>query len=131
MKKQIILLIIALAFCNSFFAQSTDKLTQDEIARVKFSIHLITYDTIGSFESAAGEAYYKLVLRSFEENLTIPQMSLTNITANDKAITESIIQRLNDSKKNPPTWDELLVKETEYLKWFDKVTRRQSKYKIN
>jgi hypothetical protein len=52
-----------------------------------------------------------------------------SLTPNDKAITDRIIQLLNQLKQNPPPWDELLKGETEYLIWLDKISRRQSKYK--
>ncbi len=129
MKNQLISLIFILVISTSIYAQSSDKLTSDEIARIKFSVHLITYDTIGGFDNAAGEAYYTMTINSFEENLIIPQFSMSNITANDKAKTEKIIQQLNDLMQNPPTWDDLLTKQTQYLTWMDKVMRRKSKYK--
>jgi len=56
MKKQIISLISILVISTSVFAQSTDIFTSDEIARIKFSVHLVTYDTIGGWDNATGEA---------------------------------------------------------------------------
>ena len=129
MKNQLISIIIFLVFSTIVFAQSSDTFTQDEVARLKFSVHLITYDTIGGFDNAAGEAYYTMTINSFKEDLIIPQLTLSNITANDKAKTDNIIQQLNEQKQNPPTWDDLFAKQTQYLIWKDKVMRRSSKYK--
>ena len=127
MKNQFIKLIIILfIISNSLFAQT---LTPDEISRVKFSVHLITYDTINNFESAIGEAYYNIIINSFIENLSIPQFSLSNLTIHDDMEIDKFIKQLNNVKQHPPTWEELLIKQTQYLIWLDKVTRRQTKYK--
>jgi hypothetical protein len=129
MKKQIISLISILVIGTSVFAQSSDIYTFDEIVRIKLSVPLVTYDTIGGWDNAAGEAYYTLVINSFNENLIIPEFTLSNITINDKIKVEEIIKRLNELKQNPPTWDDLLDKQTQYLIWLDKALRRSSKYK--
>lgn len=130
MKTQIIFFSIILFFSNSIFAQSSvTTLTDDEIARIKFSVHLITYDTVSKFDNATGEAYYTMVLNSFKENLTIPQFNTSLLTVNDKAKTEKYIQLLSQSKQNPPTWEELLRKQTEYLMWRDKALHKKSKYR--
>lgn len=113
------------------FSQSSGKLTDDEKVRIKLAVHLITYDTVGKFDNAAGEAYYTLVLNSFKETLSIPQFSSASLTPNDKNKIDRIIQLLNQLKQNPPSWDDLLVRETQYLKWLDKVTHRKSKYKTD
>ena len=114
---------------NYALAQSPGELSEDEKARVKFAIHLITYDTVGTFDNAAGEAYFNLVISSFKENLTIPEFSFSPFTEADKNKIERIIQMLEQLKKNPPSWDDLLIKQTQYLFWLDKVTRKKSKYK--
>lgn len=129
MKKQIIFLVLTLIISSGVFAQSSNTFTQDEIARINFSIHLITYDTINSFDNAAGEAYYTIVLNSFKENLSIPQLTSSTITANDKAKTEKLIQQFNQITQNPPTWNDLFTKQTQYLIWLDKALRKRSKYK--
>jgi len=90
---------------------------------------MITYDTVGTFDNAAGEAYFNLVISSFKENLTIPEFSFSPFTEADKNKIERIIQMLEQLKKNPPSWDDLLIKQTQYLFWLDKVTRKKSKYK--
>jgi len=122
-------LLTFLLFSKNGFSQS-DKLTPDQEARIKFSIHLITYDTISSFENVLGESYYKLLVYSFSDNLSIPEIERNQFTANDKKIIENAIFKLNEVKKNPPTWNELLIKEAEYLKWIDISQRKKSKYKI-
>jgi hypothetical protein len=111
-------------------AQSSDKFTSDEIARIKFSVHLMTYDTIGGWDNAAGEAYYTLIINSFNENLIIPEFTSSNITIRDKTQINEIIQSLNELKRNPPSWNDLLEKQTEYLLYLDRVMRRRSKYKV-
>jgi hypothetical protein len=122
-------LFLLLASNGVVFSQSSGKLTEDESARVKFNIHLITYDTIGNFDNAADEAYYNLVMSSFKENLSIPQFSKVNLTEKDKVKIEMVVKLLNQSKLNPPTWDELYTKETTFLVWRDKVTHKKSIYK--
>lgn len=114
---------------NCTSAQSTAELSEDEKTRIRFGIHLLTYDTVGTFDNAVGEAYYNLVIYSFKENLTIPQFSFSPFTVNDKSKIERIIQQFNQLKMNPPLWDDLLIKETQYMIWLDKVTHKKSKYK--
>ena len=115
--------------CIRVFSQSSGKFTEDEMTRIKLSIHLITYDTISAFDNAEGEAYYTLLLNSFKENLSIPKINTSSLTLNDKAKTDRIIQLFVQLKQDPPTWDELLAKESQYLIWLDKVSHRQTKYK--
>ena len=129
MKKQLIFSLLMLVISNGVFAQSSGTFTGDEIARIKFSVHLITYDTVGTFDNAAGEAYYTLVIASFKENLSIPQFTLSSLTLNDKAKTDKLIQQLNQVKQNLPTWNELFTRQTQYLLWLDKISHRKSKYK--
>ena len=118
-----------LLFSINVFSQSSGKtISEDESTRIKLAIHLITYDTIGNFEKASGEAYYVLVLNSFKENLSIPQFSSLSLTPKDKAITDRIIKQLNQLKQSPPSWDDLLAKETQYRTWLDKVSHRQPRY---
>lgn len=128
MKTIKIFLPILLSF-NYAFAQSTDILSEDEKVRIKLAVHLVTYDTIGNFDNAAGMAYFKLSINSFKENLTIPEFSFAPFTANDKSKIESIIQLLNQLKKNPPSWNDLLIRETQYEIWLDKMTHKKSIYK--
>jgi len=115
---------------NNIFSQSSGTLSEDEKARIKISIHLITYDTVSTFDNAAGEAYYTLVINSFKQNLSIPQCSLSSLTSNDKITIDRYIQLLNKLKQNPPTWDDLLIGETQYQIWLDKASHKKSKYKI-
>ena len=128
MKKQFIFALL-LFISVSVFSQTAGKLTEDEKTRIKFAVHLVTYDTVGSFENAEGEAYYNLVLNSFKNDLSIPQFTKLSLTSKDKTQTDRIIQLLNQLKQNPPSWDELLARETQYLIWLDKISHRQSKYK--
>lgn len=129
MIKQFIFSLLMLFISHGVFSQSSGTFTGDEIARIKFSVHLITYDTVGTFDNAAGEAYYTLVITSFKENLSIPQFTLSSLTLNDKTKTDRFIQLLNQIKQNPPTWDDLLTRQTQYLIWLDKISHRKSKYK--
>jgi hypothetical protein len=132
MKKYFFLSLLLLVASNVVvFSQTSGKLNEDEITRVKFNVHLITYDTVGAFDNAAGESYYLLVLNSFKENLSIPQFAKPNLTEKDKNKIEIIIQQLNKAKQNPPTWDDLFANETKYLIWKDKVTHKKSKYKVD
>jgi len=125
---KILYLISILFFSTSIFAQSQVSFTNDEIARIKFAVHLITYDTIGGWENAAGEAYYSIVISSFNENLTIPDIN-SNFTVKDKNQIDEVIRQLNMLKQSPPTWNSLLKKQTQYLIWLDRALRKKTKYK--
>lgn len=129
MKKLIILSIFTLFITNDFFAQSANKFTNDEKARIQFSVHLITYDTISAFDNAKGEAYYTMLINVFTENLAFPDFIPSELTSNDRNKIEGIIQQLEGIKQNPPTWESLYKKQTEFLIWIDIVTRKRSKYK--
>ena len=129
MKKQCLFSLLLLFSSISVFSQSSGTFTEDEKTRMQLAVHLITYDTIGAFDNAAGEAYYTLVLNSFKQTFSFPKCNTSSLTANDKAKTDGIIQMLNQLRQNPPTWDELLARETQYLIWLDNVSRRHSKYK--
>lgn len=132
MKKYFFFTLLLLIASNGVvFSQTSNKLSNDEISRVKFAIPLITYDTVGTFDNAAGEAYYLIVLNSFNETQTIPECSNMNLTAKDKTKIDAFIQQLNSLKQNPPTWDELFVMQKTYLIWYDKIARKKSKYKAN
>jgi len=130
MKKLIIISCLMLIFSISSFAQSLSKFSDDEIARIKFSVHLITYDTANAFDNAKGEAYYKMIITAFSENLVIPNFVPTELTVNDKNKIEKFIQELKELKQNPFSWEILYEKETQYLIWLDKVSRRHTKYKL-
>jgi len=129
MKKVIILSMLMLIISNGIFAQSSNKFTNEEIARIKFSVHLITYDTVSCFETAKGEAYYTMVINMFKNNLVVPDFFPSDITSADKNKIDVLIQQLKKVKQNPPTWESLYERQTKYLMWLDKVMRKQSKYK--
>ena len=129
MKKQFFLAFLMLSISYNIFSQSSGTINEDEKTRIKLAVHLITYDTIGGFDNAAGDAYYSLVLSSFRENLYIPQLSSSVISFNDKTKIEKIIQLLSLMKQNPPSWDDLFLKQTQYLIWLDKATHKKSIYK--
>ena len=128
MKKQFILLFLFLSLGYNIFSQSNINFKEDEKIRIKFATHLITYDTIGAFDNSEGEAYYLLVLYSFNENLQIPKFTSLNLSPTDKEKIEKIILMLNMLKENPPSWDELLSKQILFLEWLDKAMHKTSKY---
>ncbi|MDD3688391.1 MAG: hypothetical protein PHE56_16725 [Bacteroidales bacterium] len=121
--------VLMILFSTSIIAQSIDSYSTDEVARMKFAVHLITYDTIGGWENAAGEAYYNIIISSFKENCSIPDITSINFTDKDKYQISVIIGQLNALKQNPPSWDELMRKETQYLIYLDRALRRNTKYK--
>lgn len=101
----------------------------DKMARISFAVHLITYDTISAFESAKGEAYYKMLIDAFSKNATTPDFMPSDLSSHDRnKINKIILHRA--IKSNPPSWNEPYRQETQYLIWKDKVIRRRSKYKI-
>ncbi len=129
MKKIFLFILTILSFSQVLFSQSERKYTDDEKSRLKLCATLATYDTVVSFDNAVGEAYYTLVISSFKENLTIPKFSFSPLSGNDKSKIDGIIQILNEAKQTPPTWDDLLIKQTQYQIWLDKSIRKKSKYK--
>ncbi len=131
MKKSIIISSLVLFFSIFCFAQSSKVFSDDEIVRIKFSVHLFTYDTTNTFDNARGEAYYNLIISAFSENLVISDFVPSELTLNDKSVIENLMQELKALKQNPPSWESLFEKETQYLIWLDKVSRRQTKYKVN
>lgn len=128
MKKLIVLSAIILGATYGF-AQNSNVLSPDEQVRVKQSIHLITYDTIGHFESALGEAYYQVVLNAFSETLEIPHMDKSGLTAHDQAKIEMLIEKFEALIENPPSWEEILAGETKFVIYKDKAFHRTPTYK--
>jgi hypothetical protein len=119
-------ILISLFAINSF-CQTAD--SKDQNARIKFSVHLIDYMNPPNFENASGEAHYNLIKFAFEENLTIPNFELDNLTNNDKTIIVNYISLLEQSLYNPLPWKQLLELEKQYLIWLDRSNRKVSKYK--
>ena len=129
MKNIIFSSLLALFISQGVFSQSVKTLSIDEIARVKFSLHLINYDNLPVFDNASGEAYYNIINSSFLENLIIPELTTTTLTENDRSIIDKQIQLLNASIQNPLAWDYLMELEIQYLLWVDRTQHKQSKYK--
>lgn len=119
------LLPMLLLISNNSYSQN---LTADEETRVKYSVHLVTYDTVASFDNSLGEAYFKLLLFTFTEKQYIPEIDIKLLSERDKKIIQNHIDIFNAIKTNPPTWQELVRKESDYLKWIDVSQRRRSKY---
>ena len=119
------LLPALLIISNNCFSQN---LSEDEKMRVKYSVHLVTYDTVSTFDNSQGEANFKLLLFTFSEEQFIPEIEFNLVSKNDQEIIQKHIDIFKAIKTNPPTWQELLRKESEYLKWIDASQRRKSKY---
>ena len=122
MKKMFFFLLFSIFISNNIFAQQMLS-TDDKMARISFAVHLITYDTISAFESAKGEAYYKMLIDAFSKNAIIPDFMPSDLSSHDRNKINKIILQLRAIKSNPPSWDELYRQETQYLIWKDKVTR--------
>lgn len=132
MKNILFASLLMIFFAQASWAQSinsTNNLTEDEMARVKFSVHLINYQNPPVFDNASGEAYYNIVNASFEQNLTIPTFTITGLTDHDKEIVKQRIELLSGSMANPLTWEHLWQLETQYLNWVDRATHKVSVYK--
>lgn len=127
MKSIFISLFIISFYSFNSFCQTEE--IKDQHARTKFSIHLIDYMDPPNFENATGEAYYNLIKFTFEENLTIPKLEISNLTNNDKTLIINYISLLEQSFNNPLPWSSLLELEKQYLIWIDKSHRKVSKYK--
>jgi hypothetical protein len=121
-----VLLLTILLISDKSYSQN---LTEDEEMRVKYSVHLVTYDTVSAFDNSLGEAYFKLLVFTFAEEQIIPEINFQLLSDNDRKILQNHVEKFNIIKANPPAWEELLLKEAEYLKWIDASQRRQSKYK--
>jgi hypothetical protein len=132
MKKLIFAGLLVVFLAQGAIAQSitnTKTLTYDEVARVKFSVHLIDYQTPPSFDNALGQAYYNVVKTSFSENLIIPNVDITGMTDHDREIVNQYIELLNGAMISPLTWDHLLQLEAQYMNYLDRTTHKVSIYK--
>jgi len=132
MKNILFASLLMIFFAQSSWAQSinnTNKLTDDEVARVKFSVHLINYQNPPAFDNASGEAYYNVVNASFSQSLTIPSFTITGLTDHDKEIVNQRIELLSGSMANPLSWEHLWQLEAQYLSWVDKAIHKVSAYK--
>src|SRR5688572_13782702 len=98
MKNIIFSSLFALLMAQGAIAQSitntNSKLTDDEVARVKFALHLINYQTPVNFDNAVGQAYYNVVNASFSANLTIPTVTVEGLTEHDRSIIATHVELL-------------------------------------
>ena len=107
-------------------AQSSER-TADELARLEFSVHLLTYDTVSAFQTSLGEAYFHTMLHAFKSGLS-PDIDLTSIVEKDKEKLMDYRARLDALLADPPTWDQLVRLEDNYRKYLDKSLTKRSKY---
>ena len=128
MKKTILLVLFALACCRVSIAQNKKELTLDERSRIKFAMHLLTYDTISRFTSAKGEAVYQILWANFQETQSLPKQNLSDLSEHDKVLIQEQVDRLNKLSDAPPSWSDLILQEEKFLLWKDRLTRRHSKY---
>ena len=129
MKKIVIILLGANFIFQGIFAQQLKgQFSDDQKARIKFSVHLINYATPPTFKSPEGEAAYNLINFSFMENQLIPAINLEVLNSEDKAIMVNHISLLEQAKTNTLSWEQLMKLEVQYLNWIDRAQRRNSKY---
>jgi hypothetical protein len=131
MKTRFFISFFLLTFLHNSFSQTSNelnRLTEDEIARVKFSVHLMNYQNPPSFDNALGDALYNIVKSSFTENLSIPELTTDGITAHDQTIINGYIELLKGAAKNPLSWNQLFQLETQYLIWWDRANHKVSRY---
>jgi len=122
-------IIVVMLFALFGYSQETKKIyTPDEKLRIQLAVPLITYDTINVFDNAVGEAYFHLMIESFSENQKFPDFSFSPLTEKDKSLIEVVRKKLVVLLNNPPTWDDLLIKQSQYNLWKDSVQRRKSIY---
>jgi hypothetical protein len=132
MRKYFFISLLFLFCSNSIFSQSTSKnLTEDEVTRaICASYYIVEVQPVNYiFNTPSGEATANIILKAYREHLIIPTISMDNIDAGDKAKIEKLIIKLNQLSKNPPTWDELVLLEKEWLIARDKAMLKVSKYK--
>lgn len=116
-----------MVFASTSVNAQSSELNQDELARLSFSVHLLTYDTVSAFESSLGEAYFQTMIHAYENGIK-PEMSLTGISGKDQAKILDYQTRLEALRTNPPTWNELVKLEDAYRKFVDRRLSRKSKY---
>ncbi len=122
------IILASLILCFSSVNGQSSDLTQDELARLSFSVHLLTYDTVSAFESSLGEAYFQTMIHGYENGVKAT-LDLTGITPKDKRKIADYQARLEALRANIPTWNQLLKLEDAYQKYLDRSQSKQSKYK--
>lgn len=113
------------------FSQSTNKdISKDELIRASYASYYIdeVQEANYVFNTPSGEAAANIILKAYRDLLIIPDISLDQIDAEDKAKIEKLIQKLDQLSKNPPSWDEIVLLEKEWLINWDKTVRQKSKY---
>jgi hypothetical protein len=83
------------------------------------------------YETPVGDAASNLIINSFKTNLIIPAFTqLEGISETDLLKIESLKLALKTIIDSPtPSWDTILMFETQKMLLLDKQLRRQSKYK--
>lgn len=133
MKQKIFFLAIVLASIPLYVSSQSifkENAKDDAIRSAYASYYLIeVQEAIYVFNTPFGEAAANIILKAYRDLLTIPEISLANMDATDKAKVEQLIIKLNQLTKNPPTWDEITIMEKESLIKWDQAVRLKSKYK--
>lgn len=120
---------VLMAWSGTALSQTKNDLNPDEMARLKFSVHLVTYDRTESFESALGEAYFQTMIFAFENTGALPELSLAGIPSHDLQLIEKYSSKLTAVKSNIPEWSFLLTMEAQYQKWLDSTLSKVSRFK--
>jgi len=130
MKKYFFLSLLLLYISSGAFSQSTNK-NDDGVIRASYASYYIDEVQPANyiFNTPSGEASANIILKAYRDHLIIPTISIDKIDAADKAKIEKLILKLNELSKNPPSWDELVLLEKEWLIKRDKAMLKVSKYK--
>ena len=129
-KNYFVLLVITSICCsaNHLFPQTTNK-PNDGWVRASYASYYIEEVVYASYDSPLAEATANIILSAYRDLQPIPDVPLTNLKEADKIKVQLFINKLNELRKNPPAWEDIIKKEESRLVAVDKSTIRPSKYK--
>ncbi len=126
--KSIIISFFIILLSSSIYGQVI--LSEDEAARKSAMVNYLDQCQF-DYETPVGDAASNLIINSFKTSLIIPAFTqLEGISETDLLKIESLKLALKTIIDSPtPSWDTILMFETQKMLLLDKQLRRQSKYK--
>jgi hypothetical protein len=125
--KSVLFFIFIFCFGYTSFSQTNDA-ADERLRRIKLVDYLD--QTHFSYESPEGESVANITIWAFKENLVVLNLDNSKLSANDALKIEALKLALNSLLTiEVPSWEQIVIFETQKLKLIDSQVTRHSKYK--
>lgn len=116
----------------SLFSQSGKSIDTDDLlmraSYASFYIEETQESFFSGYRTPYGEACAHIILKKFRDLLPLPETKSLTVDFMDKQKIEKLVEKLNQLRENPPTWEEIFLLEEQRLIQWDKAIRQKSKY---